>query len=84
MSLLKILSIWLTSHFKNGVAKTAVTNEKKNKLIHIAGGNAVIFVEKGQSLKMNKIHSINYLFAFFSSNYIRYMCISYNSGFFLK
>lgn len=65
MSLHKILSIWLTSHFKNGVAKTAVTNEKKNQLIYIAGGNAVIFVEKGQSLKMNKIHSINYLFAFF-------------------
>lgn len=65
MSIRKILSIWLTSHFKNGVAKTAVTTEKKNQIILIAGGNVVIFVEKGQSLKMNKIHSINYVFAFF-------------------
>lgn len=42
MSIRKYLSIWLTSHFKNRVGKTALTNKKLKKkleMIHVAGGN---------------------------------------------
>lgn len=41
MSIRKYLSIWLTSHFKNRVAKTALTigGKENPQVIHVAGGN---------------------------------------------
>ena len=95
MSIRKYLSIWLTSHFKNRVGKTALTNKKLKKNLKwftLLEAIAGIFVEKGQFHKMNKIHKINCLLAiclltvvnnvqimYFSSRMRKYSFLSKNA-----